>query len=204
MRLGLLGPAADRDDALERAMRFLQHEIVAQRVVYLGVDGALDRAIHRWAEALVGSDPAEAAIFDRAAERCLRAGPEQIDRFVAAERERRQLQLFESLPGDGTRGIELMNDRVVVMIHDKANLVEEDIVSASVFVFGKARDPLVKQVGSRWFLSPGTLEHFGVLTLEDLEDGIHLVLYDSLCQEVRRERLIATRGPKLKVSGGGS
>jgi hypothetical protein len=202
MRLGLLGPALDRDDALERAMRFLR-QAGAQRVVYLDVDGAVDRVIRRWAEALVGPDPAENAIFDRAAEHCLRAGPDRIDKFVAAERARRELSLFESLAGDGTRAIEILNNRVVVMIHDKANLVEEDIVSASVFVFGKAREPLVKQVGSRWFLSPGGLDQFGLLTLEDLEDGIHLTLYDNQCNEHRRERLVAPRGPKLRVSGEG-
>jgi hypothetical protein len=90
---------------------------------------------------------------------------------------------------------------VVLMIHDKASLDEEDIVSAAVLVYGKSREPMVKQVGSRWFLSPGTLEHFGVMTLEDLDDGIHLVQFDSLCHEIRRERLIAARAPRLRVSG---
>jgi hypothetical protein len=201
MRLGLLGPAVGREDSLERAMRFLQLEIDAHRVVYLDVDDALDRVVRRWAEALVGPDPGEAAIFARAAEHCVEASPEQIDRFIFAEQERRRLQVFESLPGDDSRAIELLHGRVVVMIYDKALLDEEDIVSASVLAFGKSREPLVKHVGSRWFLSPGTLEHFGVMVLEDLDDGIHLIQYDSLCREVRRERLIAARVPRLKVSG---
>jgi hypothetical protein len=203
MRLGLLGPAKEREDALERAMRFLQHEIRVHRAVYLGIDYALDRVVARWAEQLVGPEPQEAAIFARAAASCVRALPAEIDRFIAAEQERRGLALFESLASNESRAIELMNGRVVLMIHDKASLDEEDIVSAAVIVFGKGRDPLVKQVGSRWFLSPGTLEHFGLMTLEEMNDGIHLVQYDSLCHEVRRERLIAARAPRVRISGGG-
>jgi hypothetical protein len=201
MRLGLLGPATEREDSLERAMRFLQHEVGVQRAVYLGIDYALDRVVARWAEQLVGPEPHEDAIFARAAS-CARAEPAEIDRFVAAEQERRGLKLFESLASNESRAIELMAGRVIVMIHDKASLDEEDIVSAAVLVFGKSREPLVKQVGSRWFLSPGTLEHFGLMTLEEMNDGIHLVQYDSLCHEVRRERLIAARAPRLRVSGG--
>jgi hypothetical protein len=203
MRLGLLGPAVGREDTLERAMRFLQREIDVHRAVYLDVDDALERVVARWAESLVGGEPHEAAIFARAAARCAAATPDQIDRFIHAEQERRSLQVFESLAGTDSRAIELMNGRVVVMIYDKSTLDEEDIVSASVLAFGKGREPLVKQVGSRWFLSPGTLEHFGVMTLEDLDDGIHLVQFDSLCREVRRERLIAVRAPRLRVSGEG-
>lgn len=191
----------DREDSLERAMSFLQRDLGVHRAVYLDVDDALERVVRRWAERLVGPRPDEADIFVRAAERCAGAAPHEIDQFIVAERERRGLAVFESLPGDDSRAIELLHDRVVVMIYDKAALDEEDIVSASLLVFGKGSEPLVKKVGSRWFLSPGTLEHFGVMTLEDLEDGIHLTLFDSLCREVRRERLIAARAPRLRVSG---
>ena len=201
MRLGLLGPAVEREDTLERAMEFMQRDLGVQRAVYLDVDDALERAVRRSAERLVGPRPDEADIFVRATERCLQATPEEIDQFIAAERQRRDLQVFESLPGDDSRAIELLHDRVVVMVYDKASLDEDDIVSASLLVFGKSSEPLVKKVGSRWFLSPGTLQHFGLMTLEDLDDGIHLALFDSLCREVRRERLIAAGGSRMKVSG---
>lgn len=201
MRLGILGPANDHEEALERAVGFLFRNVSVDRAVYLGVDHALDTVVQQWAARLVGGDPTEQALWQRAAERCGHAGAAEIDAFVTAERERRALSVFEALPADGTRAIELLNGRVVVMIHDKADLDEEDILPASLLVFGKSSQPLVKQVGSRWFLSPGLLEHFGVMTLEDHEDGIHLALFDSVGHEVRRERLIAARAAKLKVSG---
>jgi hypothetical protein len=201
MRLGLLGPVREAEAALERGVRFLFQDVAVDRAIYLGVDAALDRVVRRWAEELVGGDPDEHAVFRRAAERCSRASAGEIDAFLEAERKRRALKVFESLPGDGTRVIELLNGKVVVMIYDKAHLDEEDILPASVLVFGKSDTPLVKQIGSRWFLSPGPLTESGVMTLEDHEDGIHAALFDPSGNELKRELLVGARGAKLKVSG---
>ena len=202
MRLGLIGPAQDDDEALERGAQFLVREVGVDRAVYLDVDNGLERVVSRWAAELVGGDPSDDAVWQRAAERCAEAEPGEIDEFIAAEREREALKLFESLPGDGTRVIELLNGRVAVMIYDKSDLDEEDMLPATFLVFGASRQPLVKQVGSRWFLSPGTLEHFGLMTLEDREDGVHLTLYDSLGREIRRERLTTERGTaRMRIAG---
>jgi hypothetical protein len=201
MRLGLLGPAQENDEALSRAAKFLLHEIAVDRAVYLAVDQALDRVVQRWATRLVGGDPSESAVWERAAARCAQATPADIDAFVRAERERQGLKVFESLPADGTRVIELLNGRVAVMIYDKADLDEEDMLPAAFLVFGASRQPLVKRVGSRWFLSPGTLDHFGIMTLEDRDDGVHLALYDTLWSEIRRERLTTDRTARLRVAG---
>ncbi|MEZ4221156.1 MAG: hypothetical protein R3B13_09510 [Polyangiaceae bacterium] len=200
MRLGLLGPATDRLDVLERAARFLHEDARAERVVYLGLDGALDRVVEKWATSLVGADAGEGALFARAAERCAEGSPMDIDAFVAAEREREALRAFEALPGDGTRLMELLGGRVAVLIHDKANLDEDDIASATFLVFGKSPDPLVKPVGSRWFLAPGHLGDFGLMLLEERADGVHLALFDSVCREIRRERLVAAPSARISVS----
>src|SRR5512146_516991 len=128
MRLGLLGPARDNPESLERAARFLLCELQVDRAVYLEVDHALDRVVHRWAERLVAGDPAEDAIWQRATERCLRSSPEEIDEFIAAERQRRALKVFESLPSDTARSIEILNGKVAVLIYDKDDLDEEDLL----------------------------------------------------------------------------
>jgi hypothetical protein len=198
MRLGLLGPAGAKESDLERGARFLYEDAGIDRAIYLGVDAALDSVVRSWAEKLVGGDPRDPALWRRAAERCVSASPAQIDAFLSAEQERRALKIFQSLPGDGTRVIELLNGKVVVMIYDKADLDEEDILSASVLVFGKSDAPLVKQIGSRWFLSPGPVEG-GVMTLEDQEDGIHVARFDGEGRELSRELLLGARATKLKV-----
>ncbi len=200
MRLGLLGPARGNHDALLRAAQFLSGEVVVDRAVYMAVDGALDQVILEWAKSLVGGDPSEEAIWKRA-QRCLGASAAEIDEYVAAERERRALRIFEALPSDGARLVELLNGQVAVMINDADDLDEEDMLPAAYMLYGASEQPVVKQVGSRWFLAPGNLGHFGVMLLEDRDDGVHLVQFDNLCREVRRERLTSEhkKGPKLTV-----
>ena len=196
MRLGLLGPQDD-EPRLVKAAELLLQDVAVHRAVYLGVDGALDKAVRKWAARLVGERPGDTDIWNRAVERCLDATPEEIDEYLSSEHERRALKVLESLPGDGSRAIELLNGKVAVMIHDKAGLDEDDIVSATLLIFGKSPEPVIKQVGSRWFLSPG---QGGIMLLEDHADGIHMTLFDADGGEQRRERLVASRSPKLRVS----
>ena len=73
MRLGLIGPAQDNDEALERAAQFLAGEVAVDRAIYLDVDHGLERVVSRWATELVGGDPSDDAIWQRAAERCAEA-----------------------------------------------------------------------------------------------------------------------------------
>jgi hypothetical protein len=202
MRLGLLGPSAGHDAALERAARYLFDSRV-DRAIYLGIDQSLDRIIEAWAEHLVGGNPDEAAVFARATEQCLHSDADAIDDFLRRERERRALKLFESLPGEATRAIELLDGKVAVVIYDKAYLDEEDILPASLLVFGKNRDALVKRVGRRWFLSPGSFAHAGLMILDDEENGIRATFYDGSLSPVEAHELHTSRGAKLRVSGSG-
>ena len=200
MRLGLLGPASEHDDVLERAVRFLYRERAVHRAVYLGLDLAIERVVSSLAAQVVGDDPGTLALWQRAAARCTHAEPGDIDAFLEAERERLALRVFGSLPGSETRLVELLNGKVAVMIHDKALLDEDDIASATYLVFGKSSEPMVKAIGSRWFLSPGSLDTHGIMVLEDGVQGVELSLYDNACKEVRHERLAGTAA-KLRVGG---
>jgi hypothetical protein len=202
MRLGLLGPAQGQEPALGKAVRFLARELRVDRAVYLGIDRALDRVIETYAAELVGPNAGEAALFRRATERCLSATAEEIDGFVKNEREREGLKVFESLPGAGTRAIEILSGKVVVMIYDKGMLDEEDILPAALLVFGRSKEALVKRVGRRWFISPGSFGQSGLMVVDDEDDSIVLTEYDSDCKKRRSERLSNERGPKLRVQGG--
>lgn len=207
MRLALLGPAEGQVDALGAAARFVLDTRPVDRAVYLGTDGALEAVISGWAVDLVGEDPSEERVFSRAVQHALHAGPEEIDRYIAAERERARLRLFESLPEPDTRIIEMLGGALVVMIYDKASLDEEDMLPARILAFGKSRSSIVKQVGQRWFLCPGSFAvtgDGGLMTLEDLDDGVFLTCYDRALMEIRTERISVQRGAKLKVSGAGA
>jgi hypothetical protein len=156
MRFAVLGPANDDLAALEKGASLSLFELDAEQVVYLGPDDALDRLVLDWARRLVGPDPSEDALWDRA-RRCCSASAEDIDRFIAAERRRDRLKALKCFPGATSRTIEILEGRLAVLLYDKALLDEEDILPASILIYGKSKEPLVRQVGSRTFVSPGEL-----------------------------------------------
>src|SRR3954471_17544771 len=117
MRLGLLGPAGSDVGALGRAAEFLLNSARVHRAIYLGNDGALDRAVAAWARKLVGDDPSDDAAWRRAADIAALGTAQQIDKFVQTERARLRLKTLEALPEQISRTIEMVGDRVAVLIH---------------------------------------------------------------------------------------
>jgi hypothetical protein len=157
MRFAVLGPANGDLAALEKGASLLLFEHQAEEVIYLGPDDALDRLVLGWAGRLVGRDPSDEGIWDRAAARCTSARHDVVDGFIAAERKRQRLKALKCIPAATSRTIEILEGRVAVLLYDKALLDEEDILPASLLIFGKSKDPLVRHVGSRTFISPGEL-----------------------------------------------
>ncbi|HEY4120295.1 MAG TPA: hypothetical protein VGM56_20660 [Byssovorax sp.] len=204
MRLGILGPALGDLGALARAASLLRTEYAADRVLYIGDDDALDRVVERWAREIVGADPSDAGVFERAAARCARAKPPEIDAFVAKERARLDLVAFTALE-PGSRTIELLDGRVVLFVHDKATLDEEDILAASILVFGKSDAALVRKVGTRIFLSPGPLTdpQGGCALLDDGDGGVRVdVIASNGGAVVLTEQVGSARASKMHIQGG--
>lgn len=201
MRLGLLGPALGHDDALERAARAMQAELGADRVVYLGADRALDTLVARWATDLVGADASDEGLLARATRDCVSAPPERIDDFIRRETARSRLRVFESLAGEATRSVELIAGKVAVMLYDKADLEEDDILPATLLLFGKSHAPLVKQVGRRWFLSPGSFPDAGIVVIDDEGDDLFASRYSPDLQLIERTHLEAPRALRMRVGG---
>lgn len=203
MRLGLLGPAGSDVGALGRAAEFLLNGARVHRAIYLGNDGALDRAVAAWARKLVGDDPSDDAAWRRAADIAVTGSAEQIDKFVSAERARLRLKSLEALPEEISRTIEMVGDRVAVLIHDKALLDEEDILAANLLFFGKSDAPLVRKIGARWFITPGPIgsEGGGIAVLDDEGDEIMITIYDSTGKQSQREALSLHRATKMRVQG---
>lgn len=202
MRLGLIG-AADGDLAgLARAAEVLLNGAHVTRAIYLGVDTALETVVARWAEALVGSDPSDDAIWTRARDVVGRSTPE-IDEFVRNERARLRLRALEALPLGGLRSVEMFGDRMIVLIHDKAMLDEEDIYPASFLVFGKSEQPLIRQIGVRWFLSPGRVGCVGggALVVDDASGDVEVEVIDGNGVVSQKQRLPIPRGTKMQVRG---
>lgn len=202
MRLGVLGPAAGDLSGLARAAQLLVDGFRAERVIYLAPDDALDRVVGAWASELVGANPNDVVLFERAAHACAKASPEQIEAFVAAERARRRLRIFASLPPPPGRTIELIDGRVAVLLYDKASLDEDDIAGASLLVFGKSQLSLVKRVGARTFIAPGKIgcEAGGSALIDDERGGVRIRIIDPTGMVSQTEVIGGPiTGAKLKV-----
>jgi hypothetical protein len=205
MRLGILGPANGDLIGLARAAQLLVDEAHAEKVIYVADDGALERVVINWASEIIGANPSGEALFKRAAARCAKASHQEIDQFVEGERARLRLAVFVSLPGGGRRTIEILDGRVVLFVYDKGILNEEDIVAAQLLVFGKAREPLIRRVGARLFVTPGPVgcPTGGAVVLDDGADGIRVEILGPGGAVTARDHLGGPRPGKLRVQGEG-
>jgi hypothetical protein len=203
MRLGFLGPAQGNSDELGRAADFILNVAKVDRAVYLGDDDSLNVTVKNLATRLVGKDPSDEGTWRRAMVLALSGSPPQMDRFVAAERARLRLRALESLPGKDGRTIEMIGDRVAVLIHDKAQLDEDDIVSANLLVYGKSPEPLVKKIGARWFISPGMLgcPNGGVAVIEDNDESVIAEVFDAKGTRTLLETLDMVRKATTRIQG---
>lgn len=201
MRLGLLGPAPDQMEALARAARFLWQDQGADRVVYLGSDRILDAVVGAWAKELVGPRADDFSVIARATEQCINAEPQEIDAFLERENERTKLRVFESLPGETTRSVDLIGGKVAVMLYDKAYLEEDDILPATLLIYGKSRRPLIKLIGRRWFLSPGSFPHHGVMMIDDADERLQAIAFDRDFKESESQYLTAPRALRMRATG---
>ena len=203
MRLGVLGPANNNFIGLARAAQYLVDEAHADRVVYMADDGALERVVVGWARELVGADPTEEALFKRAA-RCATASPGEIDHFVDCERARLRLKVFVSLPSGKRRTVEILDGRMVLLVHDKAALDEEDIAAGALFVFGKSGEPMIKRVGPRMFVTPGPIAMGGggSALLDDGAGGIRIEIINAAGAVTARDTLAGAALSKVRIQGG--
>jgi len=205
VRLGLLGPANGELAALARASEFLLNGAKVTRAIYLGGDDAMEETVGLWAESLVGPDPSDEGIWRRAFPLASGGTVEQLDAFLRGERARLRLKSLEHLPPEQLRTVEMFGDRVAVLIHDKALLDEEDILSATFLIYGKSDAPLLRKIGPRWFLSPGPVASAGggAIVLDESGDSDEIVatLHDSDGRLVRTEALHASRVARMSVQG---
>jgi hypothetical protein len=203
VRLGLLGPANGDLAALARTAEFLLNGAKVTRAIYLGADEALEDTVALWAESLVGPDPSDDGVWGRAFTVAATGTAQQLDTFLRAERARLRLKSLERLPPEELRTVEMLGDRVAVLIHDKALLDEEDIFSATLLVYGKSDAALVRPIGSRWFLTPGPAggTGCGAIVLDDASDQLVATVYDSEGHASRTDTLSTRRAAKMSVQG---
>ena len=87
---------------------------------------------------------------------------------------------------------------------DDAPNVMTCMVAANLLVFGRSAEPLVKKIGTRWFVSPGHLgtKGGGIAILDDEDAEVVCTVYDAHGKQSARETLTAARATKIRVQGG--
>ncbi|WP_394825989.1 hypothetical protein [Pendulispora albinea] len=187
---------------MEAASGSLLNKHRVGRVIYLGADDALEHMVEAWARRLVGDDPTDDAAWRRAAQLAAGGTPEEIDAFVKCERMRLRLRSLESLPHRILRTMEMVGDRIAILIHDKELLDEEDIFAASLLIYGKSDVPLVRKIGGRYFITPGNLgPRGGICVLDDTGDEIAIHVYNTEGETMLQERLALPRASRPRLPG---
>lgn len=201
MRVGIIGPADGHHDLLREAAGFLLGDAAVDQAIYLGVDDAVDRVVQTWSAEVMGDADGSRAFLDRAAGLALEGTPSAIEALLDTDDQLRRLSNLRRLPPAPARAIEMVEDRIVILVHDKAVLDEEDIANAHVLIYGKSSEPLLKRFGPRCFFTPGPLSDRKVGILDVERDGRMAVgLYEPNGTSIWREALQG-RGVKIMVSG---
>lgn len=201
MKLGFIGPCRGDINALRGPAELLLFELGANRVVYLGADDALDRAIAGWASKL-GAPSDEGAFLDEVALLAADAPAEALQDLLSRDRQVRRLSDLAALPAPPSRAVEMLDDRVVLMVFDKGVLDEDDVANATAIVWGNAREPQLRAIGPRVFLSPGWIGVGGAThcaLLEQEGDNLRCAIYDSAGAVKQEHTVTLARAGKIGV-----
>lgn len=197
MRIGLLGPGDD-EGLFREAATYLLGGADVEQLVYLGDASFLEAATTRWARELdVATDD---AFLRRALDVAMSGSAEDVESLLARDTLTARLGQIRKLPPPPARAIELIDDRVVVFVHDKSVLDEDDIANAAVVVYGVAKEAGVRRFGKRLFVTPGPLEGRRVALIEEERDGAFVSLLDFSGRAVLREAM-AAGSTKMTVAG---
>lgn len=209
MRLGIIGPCKGDMRTLAHAVECLLDVVGVQRILYLASDSSLDVLVRAWARSLVGNNPNEDSLLARATLRCANASGEAVEAFVAAERARARLRALSFLPEGNRRTVEFFDGRVALFIYDKSILDEEDVVGATLFVYGRSNEPKIKRIGSRMFITPGPLgaPQGGLAVMSEGPSGGVRVEIRNLDGSILTEEMLGGTGSmlpgiKMRVQGG--
>jgi len=190
MRIGLLGPADGNAGLLREASEFLIGDAGVDQAIYLGNDDSIDRMVTSWARDIMNGEPTEDQFLASAVEAATDGSAADIERLLVADVAARRLSTIRKLPPPPARAIEMIDDRIILCVHDKAVLDEEDIANANVIVYGRSTGPDLKRFGPRYFFTPGPVTNGKVGVLESEPDGrLVVALYELTGAPIWREPL---------------
>ncbi|HEX7477522.1 MAG TPA: hypothetical protein VF331_06925 [Polyangiales bacterium] len=196
MRIGVIGQAGKQHDELRRALELLLADPEVEQVIYLGVDGAVEAVVAQWSKESLSEDD----LLRRGATLAGGGSPEEIEALLSEDHAARRLGAVRKLPDPPARAIEMLDKWIVLAVHDKSILDEDDVANAHVIVYGKSTESDFKRFGPRSFLTPGPLAKgkIGRLTLQP-DGNMEIALLDLKGNTVLREEVSAATA-KLVVT----
>lgn len=196
MRFGFVGPAESNSALLEQAVGQLVSELEVDTIVYLGADEAIRDFITAQQR-----HKSELSFEQRVAQVAATGSPQEITEVVRSLRGARYLEKLRLLPRAPANAIEMLDDRIILLVLEKSSISEDDVVNSNVVVYGDAKELAFKRYGPRCFFSPGPLAggHLGILDDESESGGITLRAID-LTGEVSWAEPIQGRGARMKVA----
>lgn len=171
MRIGLLGPSEDNPTLLREAAEFLLRDCGVDQAVYLGADELAAQVVESWAEQVMGGSATEEAFLREAARLACSGTAEAIQALLRRDLEVRRLSAVRCLPPPPARAVEVVDDKVVLFVHEKSLLDEEDIANAFLVVYGRSKSSALNRFGPRSFFTPGPLRSGRVAVIERESDG---------------------------------
>lgn len=189
MKLGFVGPAHGDLVRLRALCERLLFEVKVDRVYHLGSDDSLDRAMAGWAEKL-GAPRDDEALLDEVALLAPDAPAEALDALLAREALRARLSDVTDLTASSGCRVEMVEDRLLLVMHDRAKPDEDDLANALVIVQGSALRPDLQLAGGRAILMPGDASRGGHLGLvERLGERLRVAVLDGRGRTVREASL---------------
>jgi hypothetical protein len=196
MRLGFIGPAEADAAALEQAAKLLICDFEVDTLIYLGEDDALREFV-----AAHESEDSGDTIERRVAEVAATGSTDDIEDVLRKLRGTRYLGTLRVAPPSPRRAMEMLDDRIVLIVRNKSTVGEEDVINSNVVIYGDAKELIFKRFGPRCFFSPGPLEagHVGLLDDRSETGGVVLTAIE-LNGEVTWSKPIQGRGAKVMVA----
>jgi hypothetical protein len=196
MRLGFIGPAQTDAAALEQAAKLLICDFEVDTLIYLGEDDALREFV-----AAYESEDSDHTIERCVAEVAATGSAEDIKDVLQKLRGARYLGKLRVAPPSPRRAMEMLDDRIVLIVRNKSTIGEEDVINSNVVIYGDAQELMFKRFGPRCFFSPGPLDagHVGLLDDRSEAGGVVLKAID-LSGQITWSEPIQGRGAKVMVA----
>lgn len=194
--MGFIGPAKTDAVALEQAAKLLICDFEVDTLIYLGEDDALREFV-----AAYESEESAHTVEQRVAEVAATGSPDDIEDVLRKLRGALYLGKLRVAPPTPTRAMEMLDDRIILVVRNKSTICEEDVINSNVVVYGDAKELMFKRFGPRCFFSPGPLDvgHVGLLDDRSETGGVVLRAIE-LSGDVSWSEPIQGRGAKVMVA----